>query len=90
MRGLRGGAGYLYYMEAEGQGVGTWDGDWDVLFKTPRPTIKALSQHVGQVTRQAYKGLKDAIFDAALDAMPPEEIEKQAKTGNGVLRRRCD
>jgi hypothetical protein len=80
MMELRGGAGYLYYMEHEEAGVGTWDGDWDVLFKTPRPTIKALSQHVLGATRQAYRSLNEALFDAALDTMPEEEIEKQAAT----------
>lgn len=78
MMELRGGAGYLYYMEHEGHGVGTWDGDWDVLFKTPRPTIKTLSQHVLGATRQPYRGLNESIFDAALEAMPDEEFEKEA------------
>lgn len=92
MMELRGGAGYLYFMEHEGHGVGTWDGDWDVLFKTPRPTIKTLSQHVLAATKQAYQGLKDVLFDAALEAMPTEEFSLNAslKQARGVLRRSRD
>lgn len=78
MMGLRGGAGYLYYMEHEGHGVGTWDGDWDVLFKTPSSTIKTLSQYVLAETKQAYNALHEAIFDAALDTMPDEGTVKEA------------
>jgi hypothetical protein len=85
MMELGGGAGYLYFMEHEGHGVGTWDGDWDVLFKTPRPTIKTLSQHVLAATRQAYQGLKDALFDAALEAMPTEEFSLNASRTAATL-----
>lgn len=72
MRDLDGGAGYLYYMEAEGSGVGTADGDWDYLFVNPRVGLKALSDHVESHTHQAYQGLKEAITDAALNAVPEE------------------
>ena len=69
----RGGAGYLYYMEAEGHGVGTWDGDWDVLFHDPDKTIKALSSHVKAKTRAAYGKLGDAIEAAGYAALGEEE-----------------
>ena len=79
MMGLRGGAGYLYYMEHEGAGTGTWDGGWDGLFKTPRTSLKILSQHVLGSTHTPYKALQEAIFDAALDTMPDEGTEKLAQ-----------
>jgi hypothetical protein len=68
MMDLRGGAAYLYFMEAEGHGVGTWDGDWDPLFKDHRSTIKELSRHVEQKTKQKWRDLKQAIEDAAFSA----------------------
>lgn len=83
MLGLRGGAGYLYFMEHEGHGVGTWDGDWDVLFKTPRPTIRVLSQHVKMATRSVYQALNEAIFDAALNCMPDYEVKKASRAVRG-------
>ena len=73
MMDLRGGAGYLYFMEAEGHGVGTWDGDWDVLFVDSRNTIKELSRLIESKTRSAYNALKDAIRDAAYEAAPDED-----------------
>ena len=69
MKGRRG-ASFLYYMEHEETDVGTWDGDWDIFFKAPRPTIKILSQHVLRATKQRHKSLHEAILDAALDTMP--------------------
>lgn len=66
MMTLRGGASYLYFMEAEGHGVGTWDGDWDPMFKDPRKSIKELSRLVAARTRNDYRALKTAIMNAAL------------------------
>ena len=64
----RGGAGYLYYMEMEGAGVGTWDGDWDVLFQDPH-IIHDLSKHMASVLRSQFQKLNKAISDAAFSAM---------------------
>jgi hypothetical protein len=75
MMRLRGGAGYLYYMEAEGSGVSTSDGEWDDLFKSPDAALRALSAHVEHATKSAYRALKDAIFNAAADAMSTAESE---------------
>lgn len=73
MMDLRGGAGYLYFMEAEGHGVGTWDGDWDILFVDHRSSIKELSRLVEGKTRSVYNALKGAITDAAYEASPDED-----------------
>lgn len=75
MMELRGGAGYLYFMEAEGHGVGTWDGDWDVLFVTPKQTIKELSALVKQKTKQEYAKLGDAIENNAFKYVPEDDDE---------------
>jgi hypothetical protein len=85
MSTLRGGAGYLYYMEHEGHGVGTWDGDWDVLFKDPHDTIKALSKHVLQATTQPYNKLHDAIDNAAYEAVGEDGTGKEARTRTAGL-----
>lgn len=61
---LRGGAGYLYYMEAEGAGVGTWDGGWDHMFKN-RKAINDLSACVKAATHNEYQKLKNALENAA-------------------------
>jgi len=74
---LRGGAGYLYFMEAEGHGVGTWDGDWDILFVDPKSTIRELSRYMAGKTRSAYQKLKDALMNAAFEAMGEEDEEEE-------------
>lgn len=68
---LRGGAGYLYFMEAEGAGVGTWDGDWDPCFKDEK-TIKELSRIVKSKTHAAYQKLKSALEDRAQELADEE------------------
>ena len=75
MMELRGGAGYLYFMEAEGHGVGTWDGDWDILFKDHRTTIRELSKFIENKTRNAYRKLKDALTNGAFESMPEGESD---------------
>ena len=78
--------GYLYFMEHEEHGVGTWDGDWDVLFKTPKPTLKTLSQHILAATKTAYRGLANAIQEAANEAAPEPGTGKEAsKAASGDL-----
>lgn len=65
MSSLRGGAGYLYYMEQEGAGVGTWDGDWDWLFKDSK-TIPELSKVVKNATHAEYQKLQNALMECAM------------------------
>ena len=62
----RGGAAYLYFMEAEGHGVGTWDGDWDYMFLDDA-TVNELSKHMEKVTASAYTDLRRALEDTALE-----------------------
>lgn len=66
MMDLGGGAPYLYFMEAEGHGVGSWDGRWDKMFLDHRSSLKELSRFVLGKTRGAYQKLKDAIMEAAM------------------------
>jgi hypothetical protein len=62
----RGGAAYLYFMEAEGHGVGTWDGDWDWMFADGGGrSISDLSKFVERATSREYQALKDALMAAA-------------------------
>jgi hypothetical protein len=75
MSSLRGGAGYLYYMEHEGAGVGTWDGDWDHLFKDHRVTLRVLSEVVKKETYAEYQKLHDALMNCALESVPEDEDE---------------
>jgi hypothetical protein len=75
MSSLRGGAGYLYYMEHEGAGVGTWDGDWDHLFKDHQVTLRMLSEVVKKETYAEYQKLHDALINCALESVPEDEDE---------------
>ena len=75
MSGLRGGAGFLYFMEHEGAGVGTWDGDWDHLFKDTQ-TIRVLSGIVKKLTHAEYQKLKDALMNCAMESVPEEDDEE--------------
>jgi hypothetical protein len=69
----RGGAPYLYFMEAEGHGVGTWDGDWDDFFVDGgRKSIGDLSKYMERATAREYQALSNAIMEAA-DAYAVEE-----------------
>ncbi len=72
MSSLRGGAGYLYYMEHEDAGVGTWDGDWDWLFKD-KETIRELSQVVKNATHAEYQKLHNALMTCAFEGDPEKE-----------------
>jgi hypothetical protein len=73
---LSGGAGYLYYQEHEGAGVGTWDGDWDHLFKDHRVTLRALSEVVKNATHAEYHKLKTALENCAFSSVPEEEDDE--------------
>jgi hypothetical protein len=61
-------------MEHEHAGVGTWDGDWDWLFKDKK-TIRELSQIVKGATYAEYQKLHDALMNCAM-ASKPDEGEK--------------
>lgn len=74
MMELRGGAGYLYFMEAEGAGVGTWDGDWDPMFKDSKKTIDELSKLVKKQAQVQYRKLKQALENRALELVPEEDM----------------
>jgi len=91
MSSLRGGAGYLYYMEHEGAGVGTWDGDWDWLFKCNndpgkpyRDSLRALSDVVKNATHTEHQKLKDALMNCALESVPEEDDEDEESPEHGM------
>jgi len=69
---LGGGAGYLYYMEHEYAGVGTWDGRWDEVFINGE-IIRELSSFVKSETRAEYQKLKTALMIRAEESVPEEE-----------------
>ena len=69
----RGGAGYLYYMEMEGHGVGTWDGDWDELFVDEDRTVSELSKYMERAVSREYQNLKDGIDEIAFASVPEDE-----------------
>ena len=70
---LSGGAGYLYFMEMEGHGVGTWDGDWDELFVDGGRGVKELSNHMERVVSREYRDLKNEIENIAFASVPEDE-----------------
>jgi len=69
----RGGAGYLYYMEMEGHGVGTWDGDWDQLFVEGDRTVSELSKYMERAVNSEYIKLNNEIADLAFASVPEDE-----------------
>lgn len=71
MSHLGGGAGYLYFMESEGHGIGTWDGRWKHLFKN-QDTILLLSQTIKHNTYFFYSILKETLESCIIDIQ--EEI----------------
>jgi hypothetical protein len=74
----RGGAGYLYFMEMEGHGVGTWDGDWDQLFVNGDRTVDELSKYMERAVASEYRDLQTAIENAAFSAESEEEDHRYA------------
>lgn len=64
LSGLGNGAAYYYYIEAEGGGIGTWDGIWDHMFKDTSK-IRELSNIIKQSTQSQYQALKDAMIECA-------------------------
>ena len=81
MSSLRGGAGYLYYMEHEGAGVGTWDGDWDYLVKDrvnrARSVLKDLSKFVKKATHDEWVGLRNALMNRSFEGVVEEEEDEE-------------
>lgn len=75
MSGFSDGAAYLYFMEHEGSGIGTWDGRWDNLFKNFKSTIRNLSKFVKDNTRKEYQALKDALENCALEGKDENSSE---------------
>jgi hypothetical protein len=59
-------APFLYYMEMEGHGIGTWDGDWDAYF-VKKSSIDELSKLVETHLHSAYSTLSQAIDEAGSD-----------------------
>jgi len=88
---LRGGAGYLYFMEMEGHGVGTWDGDWDQLFVDGGRGVKELSKHMERAVSREYRDLKNEIEDIAFASVPEDEdgYEDDIYSRNRYARRRA-
>jgi hypothetical protein len=71
---LGGGAAYLYFMEGNDEGVGTWDGDWDILFKSePEGSLKELSSLMKSKTKAQFKKLQDAIESRASELSSEED-----------------
>lgn len=69
----RGGAGYLYFMEMEGHGVGTWDGDWDQLFVDGDRTVSELSKYMERTVSREHQNLKNEIDEIAFASVPEDE-----------------
>ena len=61
-----GGAGFLYYLEMNGDGAGTEDGGWNHLF-VDKKTIKELSLHMKPLLKSAFTAFHSAIENAAHD-----------------------
>ena len=57
-------APFLYFMELEGHGVGTSDGDWDKYFTDDR-AIEELSKFMEKHLSRIYSQLQSAIYEAA-------------------------
>jgi hypothetical protein len=70
-------AAYLYFMEAEGHGVGTWDGDWDDLFKDSNKSIKQLSAFVKKESHNEYQELKNALEERASELMVEHDVSME-------------
>jgi len=57
-------APFMYFMELEGHGVGTWDGSWGKYFTDDR-AIKELSNFMKKHLSRIYGQLQNAIYEAA-------------------------
>lgn len=65
---IGGGASFLYYMEFGGEGIGTWDGRWDKIFKNDN-TIKELSDLIKTATYMPAQELNNALRNRAFELM---------------------
>jgi hypothetical protein len=78
MMGLRGDAPYLYFMEMEDHGVGTWDSpEWEALFVDGSRGVKDLSNHVKRKLRREFSALRDEIDHLAQAGL--EEYEESSR-----------
>jgi len=59
----RGGAVFLYFMEYRHEGVGTWDGDWDILFVDGRNTVNELRKYIKKNSSKEAEVLQTAIYN---------------------------
>ena len=86
-----GNASFLYFMELEGHGVGTTDGDWDKYLTEDR-AIKELSNFMQKHLSRIYSQLQSAIYEAAdasrLDRDEDDDGGRYASRGGRVAFRR--
>lgn len=55
------GAVFLYFMEYRGEGVGTWDGPWNILFVDGRHTVDELRKYIEENSSEEAEELQTAI-----------------------------
>lgn len=58
-------APYLVLMTLQGQGVGIWDGDWDVFYSDTKPAEKFLKQKLHRFADDSGAGSLNEAFDNA-------------------------
>lgn len=84
-------APFLYFMELEGHGVGTTDGDWDKYFTDDR-AIEELSKFMEKHLSRIYSQLQSAIYEAAdasrLDRDEDDDGGRYASRGGRFASRR--
>ena len=73
----RGGAVYLYFMEFRGEGVGTWDGGWDILFKDGKYTVEELRKYIKENSSEEAKNLQTAIYNMIYDYREAQEKNEE-------------
>ena len=74
MMDLRGGAPYLYFMEMEDHGVGTWDSDeWEALFVDGRDGVSDLSDYMKRKVSREFSDLRDEIDHLAQAGLEEHE-----------------
>lgn len=73
----RGGAVYLYFMEFRGEGVGTWDGDWDILFKDGKYTVEELRKYIKENSSEEAENLQTAIDNMIYDYREAQEKNEE-------------
>jgi len=76
-------AEYLVLMTLRGEGVGTWDGDWDHFFADEKKEIKAMNDFLKSKLRKYSDGtgagsLETAFLDAAFETTGADEDSEAA------------